>query len=64
MSAGGRYRRGLYARAFGAVLREHRERAGITQEELAFRGGSGSDVSVAAGAWTLNAEPVRDLRVG
>jgi transcriptional regulator with XRE-family HTH domain len=38
MSLGSRYRRGLYARAFSAVLREHRTRAGITQEELAFRG--------------------------
>jgi transcriptional regulator with XRE-family HTH domain len=38
MSIEARFRRSCYARAFGAVLREHRNRAGITQEELAFRG--------------------------
>lgn len=38
MSIGTRDRRRCYALAFGAVLREHRNRVGITQEELAFRG--------------------------
>ena len=39
MSWEGGDRRKRYARAFGAVLRDYRKRAGITQDELAARAG-------------------------